>query len=37
MPTFEGVAGDHNFDENGDNEIPAGIKVVKDGKLDFRD
>jgi branched-chain amino acid transport system substrate-binding protein len=33
LPTFKGVAGDVKFDENGDNQAPAAVKVAKDGKM----
>lgn len=33
MPSHTGVAGDIKFDENGDNQAPAAVKVAKDGKF----
>jgi ABC-type branched-subunit amino acid transport system substrate-binding protein len=33
MPVYQGASGDHKFDENGDNEIPAAIKSVQGGKF----
>lgn len=33
MDTFKGVASDIAFDENGDNDIPAGVSKVIDGEL----
>ncbi|MBU0705607.1 ABC transporter substrate-binding protein [Patescibacteria group bacterium] len=35
MPTFKGVASDVKFDENGDNNVSAGVKVAKDGEFVF--
>ncbi len=33
MPTFKGIASDVTFDENGDNNVPAFIKVAKNGEF----
>lgn len=33
MPVFQGVASDINFDENGDNNVNASVKVAKDGEF----
>lgn len=33
MSIYEGVASDIDFDENGDNLVPASVKVAKDGKF----
>lgn len=35
MPTFKGVAVDVTLDENGDNNAPAAVKIVKDGEFVF--
>lgn len=33
MPVFKGIACDVTFDQNGDNNVAAGVKVAKDGKF----
>lgn len=33
MPTFKGIACDVTFDENGDNNVAAGVKVARNGEF----
>lgn len=35
MPSFKGIGSDVNFDENGDNNVDAAVKIAKDGKFVF--
>ncbi|QQR83269.1 ABC transporter substrate-binding protein [Candidatus Peregrinibacteria bacterium] len=37
MAPYQGLASDVNFDENGDNQVPAGVLMVKDGDYVVRD
>lgn len=33
MPTYKGIGGDHKFNADGDNLLPAGVKVAVNGKF----